>query len=333
MIDFRKLIKGQIEYRFDPLTDGQTRINPARAGRLKHAASGKGELGQLISASRETCPFCPERVEKDTPHFPEELCDGGRIRAGESLLFPNLNPFGENHAVGIMSREHFLSLGDFAPRLIEDNLLAAKRYILSVHAQNRDARYPIYIWNYMPPSAGSIIHPHVQILVECEPAPHLSRLLEESLEYYNRNGENYWRNLIEEEKRLGERFIAGDDILSVIASFAPHGFNELCFIFHEVSSLAELNERQIERFSFYLSRALKAYQEIGVGSFNLITLSGPAKGNEACFYWMSARLISRPYPEGVYTNDSGPMEKLQDVWVIDTLPEELAKSVKEVFIT
>jgi len=328
MIDFRKRIRGQIEYRFDPLINGQVRINPARAGRLKQTASGKSELGQLINASRKTCPFCPERVEKDTPRFPEEICKGGRIRVGESLLFPNLNPFGECHAVGIMSKEHFLNLDDFSPQLIEDNLLATRSYVLSAHAQNRDARYPIYIWNYMPPSAGSIIHPHVQVLVECEPTPRLGKLLEESSAYFNRNGENYWRNLIEEERRLGERFIAGDDTLSVIASFAPRGFNELCFIFHEVSSLAEVNERQIERFSLYLSSVLKAYQEIGVGSFNLVTLSGPIDGNEASFYWMSAKLISRPYPKGIYTNDSGPMERLQDVWVIDTLPEELANRIK-----
>ncbi len=328
MIEFRKLIRGQIEYRFDPLTNGQARINPARASRLKQTVSGKSELDQLITASRKTCPFCPERIEKETPRFPKKIGDTGQIRVGESLLFPNLNPFGENHAVGIVSREHFLNLDDFNPQLIEDNLLAAKRYVLSVRTQNRDARYPIYIWNYMPPSAGSIIHPHVQILVECEPTPRLGKLLEESSEYYHRNGENYWRNLIEEERRLGERFIAGDDLLSVIASFAPRGFNELCFIFHEVSSLAEVNERQIGRFALYLSRALKAYRDIGIGSFNLITLSGPVEGNEASFYWMSATLISRPYPKGVYTNDSGPMEKLQDVRVIDTLPEELANRIR-----
>ena len=54
MIEFRKLIRGKIEYRFDPLTNGQARINPARANRLKQTVSGKSELDQLISASRET---------------------------------------------------------------------------------------------------------------------------------------------------------------------------------------------------------------------------------------------------------------------------------------
>lgn len=328
MIEFRKLIRGQIEYRFDPLTNEQARLNPARAGRIKQAEGGGSQLGELIERSKEICQFCPERVEKETPCFPQKIWEEGRIRVGESLVFPNLNPFGECHAVAILSREHFLNPDEFSPQMIKDNLLAAKRYILSVHAQNKEARYPIYMWNYMPPSGGSIIHPHVQILVEREPTPQVSQLLQKSLEYYARSGENYWRNLAQEERRLDERFLAGDDHISVTASFAPRGFNEVCFIFNEISSLAEMDEGRMESFSVYLSRALRAYKEIGVGSFNLVIFSGPIGGNESYFYWMSAKLISRPYPQGIYTSDTGSMERLQDVWVIDTLPEELARRMK-----
>lgn len=328
MIEFRKLIRGQIEYRFDPLTNEQARLNPARAGRIKQAEGGGSQLGELIERSKEICQFCPERVEKETPCFPKKICEEGRIRVGESLVFPNLNPFGECHAVAILSREHFLNLDEFSPQMIKDNLLAAKRYILSVHAQDEEARYPIYMWNYMPPSGGSIIHPHVQILVEREPTPQVSRLLQKSLEYYAGDGGNYWRNLAQEERRLGERFLAGDDHISVVASFAPRGFNEICFIFNEISSLAEVDEGRMESFSVYLSRALRAYREIGVGSFNLVIFSGPIGGNESYFHWMSAKLISRPYPQGIYTSDTGSMERLQDVWVIDTLPEELARRMK-----
>ena len=327
-IEFRKHIREQIEYRFDPLTNAQVRINPARARRIKQAAASVNELAQLIKESRQTCPFCPERVEKDTPCFPKDISEEGRIRVGESLIFPNLNPFGECHAVGILSKEHYLNLDQFSPEMIENNLLAASHYILSTHAQNSEARYPVYMWNYMPPSAGSIIHPHVQILLEREPAPQLSKLIERSLDYYEKEGRNYWADLVEEEKRLGERFIIGDNILSVIASFAPCGFNEVCFIFGGISSLTQLDERRMETFSVYLSKVLQAYRNMGVGSFNLATLSGAVDQNQAQFYWMSAKLISRPYPRGIYTNDSGPMERMQGVWVVDTLPEELTKQIK-----
>ena len=328
MIEFRKSLHQQVEYRFDPLIGAQVRINPTRARRAKHVGFREGDLEQLVEASRQKCPFCPGKVEVETPPFPEEICETGRISIGESLLFPNLNPFGEQHAVGTISRNHFLKLNEFTPDMIRDNLLATKCYIASVHARNREARYPVYMWNYLPPSAGSIVHPHVQILLESEPTPQLATLMAKSSDYYRSSGQNYWATLIEQERKQGERFIAGDDLISVLASFAPCGFNELCFIFHGISSLAQLDEICIETFSDRLTMVLIAYEGMGIGSFNLCTSSGPIDEDFSNFYWMSARLISRPYPKGIYTNDSGPMERMQGVWVIDTLPEELARKMK-----
>jgi len=132
MIEFRKVMTNQIEFRFDPLTEEQTRTNPERAKRLKQA-EGDIRLEEIISKSRETCVFCPEQIEEKTPKFPEADCKEGRIRIGETTVFPNLNPFGENHAVGTLSEGHFLDLDEFKADLLRDNLLATKNYILSVN--------------------------------------------------------------------------------------------------------------------------------------------------------------------------------------------------------
>ena len=328
-MEFRKSIRNGVEYRLDPVTHDQCRINPDRAKRVKQAGS-EVELGEMIARTREICPFCPQHLEEKTPKFPKEKWKEGRIGLGESLIFPNLNPFGENHAVGIMSRAHFLNLDEFSVEMLRDNLVAGKNYILSVYENDEEAIWPIYVWNYMPPSAGSIIHPHVQILVEREPLPVQVRLLEESKEYFEHNGQNYWEDLVEQEKKLDERFIYEGDSLSVIASFAPRGFNEIQFIFKEISSLAELDERQITDFAGCLVKALKGYKELGVGSFNLVSFSGPV-GKRLDHYRLSAKLISRPYPSGVYTNDTGPFERLCDAWVIDTLPEIVAENLRPFF--
>lgn len=85
----------------------------------------------------------------------------------------------------------------------------------------------------MPPSAGSIIHPYSQILVESEPLPIQAELLERSEEYFNRNRRNYLEELVEREREIDERFIYDGGYLSMIASFAPRGFNEIQFIFRE----------------------------------------------------------------------------------------------------
>ena len=328
-MEFGKYIKNGVEYRFDPLTHDQCRINPERARRLRHVGDTV-VLAEMVARSRETCPFCPEHVEETTPGFPEGKWRESRIKLGETLIFPNLNPFGENHAVGIISRAHFLDLDEFNVEMLRDNLLASKRYILSAHESDKEAVWPIYIWNYMPPSAGSILHPHSQILVESEPLPMQAELMERSRAYFNHNSRNYWEELIEQERKIDERFIYQNDSLSLIASFAPRGFNEVQFIFKELSSLAELDERQIACFADCLTRALKGYKEIGIGSFNLISFSGPI-GKREDYYRLNAKLISRPYPGGVYTGDTGPFERLCDAWVIDTLPETVAGKIKPFF--
>jgi len=328
-MEFKKIVKNGVEYRFDPLIYDQCRINPARARRVKQAGGGL-ELRKVIEETRKTCPFCPEHLEERTPKFAGEICEEGRIKLGETLIFPNLNPFGANHAVGIISRAHFLDLDEFNVKLLRDNLAASKDYILSIYGKDKEAAWPIYIWNHMPPSAGSIIHPHVQILVESQPLPMQAELLRKGEEYLNLNGRNYWQDLVEEERELSQRFIHDSDCLSVIASFAPRGFNEIQFIFKEASSLAELEERQINDFADCVVKALKGYKGIGVGSFNLATFSGPVD-KKLDYYRLNVKLISRPYPGALYTSDTGPSERLYNVWVIDTLPELLAEKLGPLF--
>jgi len=91
--------------------------------------------------------------------------------------------------------------------------------------------------------------------------------------------------------------------------------------------LGDLNEKQIDEFADNLTKVLCGYKEIGIGSFNLITYSGPLD-KKLDYYSLHTKLFSRPYPKGVYTSDTGPMERGYDVWVIDTLPEELAKRMR-----
>ena len=328
-MEFRKLVRGGVEYRFDPLTQEQCRINPDRARRIRQAGS-EVDLDEVIARTRETCPFCPERVKDKTPTLPGEICEEGRIKLGETWVFPNLNPVGENHAVGVMSRAHFLALDEFGAEMFQDNLTASRDYILSVYKSDVKAIWPIYIWNYMPPSAGSIIHPHSQILVERQSLPFQAELLRRSEEYFVCNRRNYWEELVEQEGKLGERFIYDSNSLSVIASFAPRGFNEIQFIFKEGSSLTELSQRQVSDFAICFAKVLYGYKKLGIGSFNLVTYSGPV-GEELPHYRLNAKLISRPYPQGIYTNDTGPMERLYNVWVIDTLPEMVAKNMRSFF--
>ena len=109
--------------------------------------------------------------------MPSGICQTGRITEGETTIFPNLHPFSENHAVGAMTTEHFLSLDQFTQELIQNNLVASRKYILAVNANDRNARLPTYLWGYMPSSAGSIIHTHTYTMVNTDPIPKINIFL------------------------------------------------------------------------------------------------------------------------------------------------------------
>jgi UDPglucose--hexose-1-phosphate uridylyltransferase len=110
-----------LEVRWDPLTGQSCRLLPQ--GSLP--PPGAQDLEALAEQSRLSCPFCSERVERETPRFPAEVCPEGRIRVGEALLFPNLLPYAKWNSVSVYSPgRHLLPLEALTPGLISDNLTA-----------------------------------------------------------------------------------------------------------------------------------------------------------------------------------------------------------------
>jgi UDPglucose--hexose-1-phosphate uridylyltransferase len=336
-LEFPKVVRGQVEYRKDPLTGQQTRINPARARRPKQGEGLDSQFEQVIASSQGGCPFCPERILDKVPRFaPEVGKDDGRIFQGDAIFFPNLSPFGDSHAVGVICKEHFLDLDQFTHKMVKDSLVGTQTYI---RALRPEFKFPVFVWNYMPPSAGSIIHPHVQVLVEETPVPELERFLTKASEYYAKTNRNYYADLYEAEKG-GARWIGENDSVFVLATFAPRGFNEVQFVFKSVASVTDLTEKQIDDFVSALLKVFKGYKSAqSVGSFNIASYSAPARAHygpeevkgTSTSYWLVLKLFSRPSPKGVYTNDTGPMERMYDSFVIDSVPEQLAESLKPFF--
>lgn len=329
-MEFSKELHNGVEYRFDPLTRHQTRINPARAKRILQSASGTVDRKEWVQQGIEKCPFCPERIGEATPCFPSDFCEEGRIQAGETYIFPNLNPFSQYHAVATLTPRHFLEIDQFDQTLLSSNLKLSRDYFLAVNQHDQQARYPIYLWNYLPPSAGSIIHPHVQLMIEQSPIPEQETILEKSEQYFEDKGKNFWDDLIATEKKVNERYIGEVNNIHLLASYAPRGFREVTVIMSGLSSFVELDSSRIEGLAHCISIVLKGYKSMGVGSFNLVSFSSGVAEKLSSFS-LHFKIISRPYPRGIYTNDSGPFERLYDVWVIDTLPERVAQTLKILF--
>ena len=320
----------EIEYREDPLTGSVCILNTKRARRISQSQKADVIPGTLVRESRSGCLFCPEQIEEKTPRFPADISPAGRIRKGACAVFPNLFPFAEHHAVATFTDEHFLNLTQFTPEMIADNMQACKEWMLAVQRINQAARYPMYIWNHLPPAGASIVHPHAQALMQARATTMQHALLVKSKEYFRHTRRNYWIDLVDKEKELGERYIGENDSLSILSSYAPRGFREILLIFKDVSTFTALDAKQTRDFADAAANVLACYAEMGVGSFNVNSFSAPTdQGTD--HYLLNVKIISRPFPGGLYMNDTGVFERLQGEWVIESLPEDIAAIMKRKF--
>lgn len=282
------------EYRTDPLTGRNTTIIGGMLNYIRKFLTSDAELlNSLIQKTRMNCPFCPENVKTKTPMFPPDFIEDGRIFVGDAVVIPNLLGHAERSILIVLSKEHYLQLKDFTPRLIFDGLKGGLAYLKRLSNLEPLLRFPAFIFNYLPPAGSSIVHPHMQVLVRDRPF-HLVRLtLEKSRDYLESVGSSYWEDLLRCE-RDGARYLFGKNSVEWLVPFAPlRGLNEVQAIVRNKSNLLELNDEELLELAYGISKILRFYHEEGYVSFNIIVMSGPL--NEHLKYFdVNLRIISRP---------------------------------------
>ncbi len=328
LADFREVTQ-DIEYRKDPLTGKWSRVNIQRAERIKQG-QGASDYSELVRKSRDNCFFCPENIEKSTPRFDSKIVPGGYITRGETRIFPNLFPFARHHAVGTITKKHFLSTGEFEKKQIEDTILAGLDFCRTVQSNDRKASHVTFNWNHLFPSGASIIHPHVQITLDSRPTYMTEKIIEASRRYLKRKGENYWERLVVEEERIGTRFIGRIESIAFLSSYSPFGNNEVLIVFDDRSSFEDLDEKEVSNLSNGIIKVLKGYESIGIESFNLTTYSGSAEAGADGFK-LNMRFVSRSPASPYYTSDIGFMEGLHFERIVESLPEDVARNLRKFF--
>ncbi len=318
-----------IEHRYDPLTEVPCRINLRRADRLPPPRPAGDDLHELLSDSAG-CPFCPDNLDAMTPRFLGDLVPAQRIRRGGVYLFPNLYPLGVYHAIGTFGPWHYLDLEGFTVQMLVEGFEAMQDYLAAVQGQGTDALHPIFIWNHLPPSAGSMVHPHFQVLVDQRTTPYQQRLLDTGAAYQKRTGRNYWLDLVRVEQEVGERFIGEEGSVAAVASFAPQGNREVLLVARDSGNLFEMTESVLRDLAGCLVRLLRAYGKLGVNSFNFSTFSAPV-GQQMDYYCLHAKLISRPVFRAFYRNDTGILERFHYEADIEASPEIVAENLRGYF--
>lgn len=186
-----------------------------------------------------------------------------------------------------------MKLNDFTPKLVFDGFKGGVAYLRRLKEAKPSIRFPIFIFNYMPPAGSSMFHPHMQVLVRDRPFYLVRLLLEKSKAYFESNKSSYWADLLEKE-RNGERYVFGKNDVEWLVPFAPlRGINEAQAIVRGKSNLLELTNKEWLELAEGIAKILEYYHKEGYISFNIILMSGPV--NEHLDYFdVNLRIMSRP---------------------------------------
>ena len=320
----RKTIPSEI--RKDPLT--------GRTSRICHFMPLKWEkpdFDKLVAGTDEFCPFCPEKVMRVTPCFPEDIVPEGRMVLDDKVLFPNIAPYDSLGACATFSGQHFIPMTAITPQQIADAFRLSINFFRRVDEINHpESVYHLINWNYMPASGSSLIHPHLQVFASA----YAPNLLQEELscaERYNKqNKANYWNDLVQTEKADGKRFLGEIGRTNWLTVYAPLGVaGDVIAIVDDVCGTLELTDEDIDDLAQGLTRLMAAYDKMGVYNFNMNFFPGAQGADHARFH-----LVFSPrtfFNQALGTPDIGALRNLYNEGICMAYPEEINEMLKPEF--
>ena len=313
-----------VEVRKDPLLHDTSIYNPYLKDKAKAFFGQNDEdlIRKLAEDSAAGCIFCGDSVRTKTACYPDDVVPGGRALLGEAVLFANLFSLAAHHPVIVLSKAHFLRPREIESSHLADGFSLARRYLKDVYEQDPALSFATVNANYLLPAGASLVHPHMQMLATQVPYTYHARLLDGVSYYLLQNGRHYFADLINEERSIGERYIAQSGAWHWMSAFSPMGSNEIMAVHDEESDLGRITVKDLRDLSDGITRVLALYEGMGHMTFNFALYS--AKGGETVGFRCLFKIVTRQnlYPN--YRSDDYFLQKLLQSELIIKLPEELA---------
>jgi len=233
-----QLVERPVEIRTNPITGRTCRI---AFSRINEKEAATDSLPQSPPAANDTtqCPFCRTQVTSKTPRLHPDLASPERLSRGDSLLFPNLFPYGSYSAVSLFNDEHYVEIGTASVSSYADSFINSSRYLKKALHYDPQAVYMAITQNHLPSAGGSLLHPHLQINADRVPANHHRYLLQRADEFYQQSGNYLFFSYLNHEKAEGSRYIGRTGSWQWIAAFAPEGFFEIWGILPRATSFQQ----------------------------------------------------------------------------------------------
>ncbi|MFB6361063.1 MAG: hypothetical protein ABEH59_07035 [Halobacteriales archaeon] len=308
----------EVEVREDPLTGRQARIVP------ESFLKAEDPDIEAVVADDEDCFFCPGTVEDVTPKYPEWVgMDRGSV--GEATSFPNLNPYGAHSNVVALTDAHYKPIDAFERTDFRDGLAAALEYIERVVEHDTEAAFASVNMNFLRSAGSSIVHPHLQTLVDGRGTNRQRELTTAAGRFAAEHDEAYWEALVETE-RDGDRWVGSTGTVDWLAAFAPHHHRQIVGV-GETAGIPAPGSEVVADLATGIVNVLDYYGEAGLNAFNLAWhLSADEPGMRPVL-----ELVARSVFDEYYWSDSPFFTVLHDEGVVDEAPETVATEASAFF--
>jgi len=313
-------VEKNIEIRTHPITGRTSRIALSRMGQSEPGTDAFPEPPP-DAGNGGNCPFCHPSVESDTPRLFPGLSQDGRLTHGDSILFPNLFPYGSYSAVSLFDNAHFVEIGTASPPSYTGCFINCRNYLGQVLSYDPQAVYMAITQNHLPSAGGSLIHPHLQINADRIPANHHRFLKERTDSYFQQTGRQLFSDYLKHEKNDGSRYIGRTGNWEWMAAFAPEGFYEIWGILPGVTSLRTPEDQVWKDLSYGVLNAQKFYRSLCRNGYNLGILSIETSSSRA---ELRVVLIVRSNYAAWVRNDHTGFELMLGDMTTFTLPEDTA---------
>ena len=192
---------------------------------------------------------------------------------GDSILFPNLFPYGSYSAVSLFDNRHFVEIGQASMESYANNFLNCSRYLKKIRNQDPQAVFMAITQNHLPSAGGSLLHPHLQINADRLPANHQRILLQRADDFYHQYGNYLFSSYLEHEWNEGSRYIGATGSWQWMAAFAPEGFFEIWGILPQKTSLQQVSASDWQALATGILNTQRFYRDLNRNGYNLGLLS------------------------------------------------------------
>ncbi|MGC8660742.1 MAG: galactose-1-phosphate uridylyltransferase [Desulfomonilaceae bacterium] len=312
----------------------EIRINPI-SGRTSRIALGRNEekepgtetlpLPPPNAADTAGCPFCEPQVMSRTPQILPEIFPEGRIRYNNSILFPNLFPYGKYSAVSLFDNRHFVEIGTSDVEAYCNSLINCRNYLHRILICEPDACYMSITQNHLPSAGGSLIHPHLQVNADSVASNHHRFLSKEAEKYFLQNGSRLFSDYLRLEKQEGSRYIGKNGAWEWVAAFAPEGFFEIWGILPGVTSLTQISEADWQNLAQGIINTQKFYRNQCRNGYNLGILFIE---DENPYFEIRIVIMVRSNYAAWVRNDRTGFEVILGDMATFTLPEDTAQKAR-----